>query len=101
VNDVTYWKNCVKQLMPNTGTFASLSFTKYSHTMGNLLYIISAIMSAGWAIGFLNYHAGGPIHVLLVIAMVALILRVVEGKNREDTTSFLQTGALNQTAHRI
>ena len=67
--------------------------------MSNLLYIISVIMSAGWAIGFFNYHADGPIHVLLVIAIVALILRVVAGKNREDTTPFFQSGVLNQAAH--
>ena len=30
-----------------------------------------------WAIGFLGYHAGGIIHILLVIALIAFLLRVI------------------------
>ncbi len=45
--------------------------------MGNLLYIIAVILIIGWAIGFLGYHAGGIIHILLVIAIVMIILKTV------------------------
>ena len=45
--------------------------------MGNLLYIIAVILVIAWAIGFLGYHAGGIIHVLLVIAVISLILGVI------------------------
>jgi len=48
--------------------------------MGNLLYIIAVILVIGWAIGFIGFHAGGIIHVLLVIALIAVILRVIRGK---------------------
>lgn len=48
--------------------------------MGNLLYIIAVILIIGWAIGFIGYSAGGLIHVLLVIALIAIILRVIQGK---------------------
>lgn len=48
--------------------------------MGNLLYIIAVILIIGWAIGFLGYHAGGIIHILLVIALISIILRVIQGK---------------------
>ncbi len=47
--------------------------------MGNLLYIIAVILVIAWAIGFLGYHAGGLIHALLVIALIAVILRVIQG----------------------
>ena len=47
--------------------------------MGNLLYIIAVILVIGWAIGFLGYHAGGIIHILLVIAIIAVLLRVIRG----------------------
>ena len=47
--------------------------------MGNLLYIIAVILVISWAIGFLGYNAGGIIHILLVIAVVAVILRVIQG----------------------
>jgi len=45
--------------------------------MGNLLYVIAVILVIGWAIGFVGYHAGGLIHILLVIAIVAVLLRVI------------------------
>jgi len=45
--------------------------------MGNLLYLIAVILLIAWAIGFLGYHAGGIIHILLVIAIIAILLRVI------------------------
>ncbi|MEI2747494.1 MAG: lmo0937 family membrane protein [Ferruginibacter sp.] len=47
--------------------------------MGNLLYIIAVILIIGWAIGFIGYQAGGLIHLLLVIAIIAVLLRVIRG----------------------
>jgi hypothetical protein len=47
--------------------------------MGNLLYIIALILVIGWLIGFFGYQAGGIIHVLLVLAVVAFLLRVIRG----------------------
>jgi Family of unknown function (DUF5670) len=47
--------------------------------MGNLLYLIAVILVIAWAIGFLGYHAGGLIHILLVIAIIAVLLRVISG----------------------
>ncbi len=49
--------------------------------MGNLLYIIAVILVISWAIGFLGYGAGGLIHILLIIALVSVILRVIQGKS--------------------
>lgn len=49
--------------------------------MGSLLYIVAVILIIGWAIGFFAFSAGGIIHVLLVIALIAIILRVIQGKN--------------------
>jgi hypothetical protein len=48
--------------------------------MGNLLYVVAVILIIAWAIGFIGYSAGGIIHVLLVIAVVAIILRVIQGR---------------------
>jgi Family of unknown function (DUF5670) len=48
--------------------------------MGNLLYAIAVILVIFWAIGFLGYQAGGLIHILLVIAVIAIILRVIQGR---------------------
>lgn len=45
--------------------------------MGNLLYLIAVILVIAWAIGFVGFHAGGLIHLLLVIALIAIILKVI------------------------
>jgi len=45
--------------------------------MGNLLYLIAVVLVIIWAIGFLGYHSGGIIHILLVIALIAILLRVI------------------------
>jgi hypothetical protein len=45
--------------------------------MRGLLYIIAVILVIGWAIGVFAYSATGIIHVLLVIAIIALILGVI------------------------
>jgi hypothetical protein len=47
--------------------------------MGNLLYAIAVILIIVWAIGFFAYSAGGIIHVLLVIAVIAIIFRIIKG----------------------
>ncbi|HTS43972.1 MAG TPA: lmo0937 family membrane protein [Puia sp.] len=47
--------------------------------MGNLLYLIAVILVIAWAIGFLGYHAGGIIHILLVIAIIAVLLKIIRG----------------------
>lgn len=48
--------------------------------MGNLLYIIAVILVIAWAIGFLGFESGGIIHILLVIAIIAVLLRVIQGR---------------------
>jgi hypothetical protein len=48
--------------------------------MGNLLYVVAVILLIAWAIGFFAYSAGGIIHILLVIAIIAVILRVIQGQ---------------------
>ncbi len=48
--------------------------------MGNLLYVIAVILVIIWAISFLGgFYTGGIIHVLIVIAIVAILLRVIRG----------------------
>ena len=48
--------------------------------MSNLLYIIAVILIIGCALGFFVFAASGLIHVLLVIAVIAIILRLIQGK---------------------
>lgn len=48
--------------------------------MSGLLYILAPILIIGWLLGFFIFHAGGIIHILLVIAIIAVILRVIRGE---------------------
>lgn len=48
--------------------------------MGNLLYLVAVILVIAWLIGFVGYSTGGIIHILLVIAVIAILLRIIQGK---------------------
>ena len=47
--------------------------------MRNLLYIIAVICVIGWLLGFFAYSTGQLIHILLVIAIIAVLLGVIRG----------------------
>lgn len=49
--------------------------------MNNLLYTLAILFVILWAIGFLGFHLGYLIHILLVFAVVALLLRIIKGAN--------------------
>lgn len=50
--------------------------------MGNLLYGIAIVLCIFWAIGYLGYHTGGVIHILLVVAAISVILRILQGSKK-------------------
>ncbi|HKR03324.1 MAG TPA: lmo0937 family membrane protein [Bacteroidia bacterium] len=48
--------------------------------MGNILYAIAVILVVVWLISFVAFHvASGLIHILLVIAAIAVLLRLIQG----------------------
>lgn len=49
--------------------------------MRSLLYLIAIIMVIGWIIGVVGYSLGGLIHLLIVIAVVAILLDLIRGRN--------------------
>ncbi|MDX1586590.1 MAG: lmo0937 family membrane protein [Balneolaceae bacterium] len=48
--------------------------------MKNILNILAALLIIGWIVGFFLYSEGGIIHILLVIAVIALLLQVLRRK---------------------
>ncbi|MBP3193776.1 lmo0937 family membrane protein [Natronogracilivirga saccharolytica] len=48
--------------------------------MGNILYLVAVVLVVAWLIGFAGYSAGGIIHILLVIAAIAILLQVIQGR---------------------
>ncbi|SIN78034.1 MULTISPECIES: lmo0937 family membrane protein [Algoriphagus] len=48
--------------------------------MSSLLYFIAVILLIGWLIGVFAYSATGLIHVLLVLAVIAVLFRLISGR---------------------
>lgn len=49
--------------------------------MSDLLYILAVILIIGWLLGFFVFSAGSIIHILLVVAVVAILLRLIRGRS--------------------
>lgn len=47
--------------------------------MSNLLYIIAVVLIIIWALGFFALNLGSVVHILLVIAVIAILLRLIRG----------------------
>ena len=54
--------------------------TKLLLSMSNLLYIIAVILVIGWLIGVFAYSVGGVIHILLVLALIAVLFNIISGR---------------------
>jgi hypothetical protein len=53
-----------------------------------MLYTIAVILIAFWLLGFVtSYTMGGFIHLLLVIAVVVVLVRLIQGRNVLGTRS--------------
>jgi hypothetical protein len=48
--------------------------------MQNLLYSIALVFVVLWLFGFLVLNIGSVIHVLLLVAVVAVLLNVIKGE---------------------
>jgi len=44
-----------------------------------MLYLIAVILLIGWILGFFVFSAGSLIHILLVVAIIAILLRLIRG----------------------
>lgn len=49
--------------------------------MNNFLYFIAVLLVVFWALGFFVYNVGEIINVLLIIAIIAILLRIINGKS--------------------
>lgn len=45
--------------------------------MRTILFLVAIVLLIGWLMGYFYYSATGLIHILLVIAIVALLLDVI------------------------
>lgn len=49
-----------------------------------MLYLIALILIIGWILGFFVFSAGSLIHALLVLAVIAILLRIIRGDRIVD-----------------
>ena len=47
--------------------------------MNSLLYIIAVILLIGWVLGAFVFTVGKIIHILLVLAIIAILIRIIRG----------------------
>jgi len=45
-----------------------------------ITYLLACLLLIGWAVGFFGFHAGNQIHLLLAIAMTAVIVNIIRGE---------------------
>jgi len=48
--------------------------------MNSFFSALAVILIIGWFVGFVGLGAGGLIHVLLFLAIVAILLRIISGR---------------------
>lgn len=80
------WGICYTQInnnsLPSTKKLGLQSKICWQHFfiyegMRGLLYLVAVILIIGWILGFFVWSAGGLIHILLVIAIIAILLAVI------------------------
>jgi hypothetical protein len=49
--------------------------------MNDLLYVLAIILLIGWILGAFVFSVGGLIHILLVVAIIAILLRLIRGRS--------------------
>jgi hypothetical protein len=57
-----------------------MNLTLNQQNMGNLLYVIAVILIILWAVGLVAFDANQVIHGLLVIAIIAVLFRIIQGR---------------------
>jgi len=68
--------------LPTVSTIASGSGAERGHQKKEvgMLEAILIVLVILWALGFFAFHAGGLIHVLIVIALIVLVIRLLQGR---------------------
>lgn len=47
--------------------------------MNNILYIIAVILLIGWVLGAFVFTLGKLVHILLILAIIAILIRIIRG----------------------
>ena len=54
-----------------------------------MLWTIAIILLILWLLGMVSFHAlGAYVHILLVLAIIAVLIRIVQGRNPSSPVAF-------------
>lgn len=60
---------------------SEVQFANYEKRSNTMLEILAVVLVVLWLLGFVSsYTMGGLIHILLVIAVVVILVRVIQGR---------------------
>jgi len=60
----------------------ALGLWRYTHNLTRMLYTIAAILIILWLLGLVtSYTLSGFIHILLVVAIIMILVRLIQGRN--------------------
>lgn len=45
--------------------------------MRNILYIIAVLLVVGWVLGFFVWNGSGYVHILIILAIIALLFGLI------------------------
>ena len=74
MNIVTFLISYITVLQGNNPSFVGMT-GRTGMIKGT--YIGAVILMAAWAVGFLVFHAGNQIHLLLALAMTAILINII------------------------
>ena len=49
--------------------------------MGSFFYVLAAVLIIFWTIGFYSTNVGSVIHILFVMAVIALVVGIIKKRN--------------------
>jgi hypothetical protein len=52
--------------------------------LGTILWVIVAVLVVIWLLGWLAFHAGTFIHILIVVAVIVLLYNLFVGRRRRS-----------------
>ncbi len=61
-------------------TFLIANTNQNYNIMKNLIWLLVVILLIGWVLGYFVFPMGNLIHILLVIAVIAIIYRLATGR---------------------
>lgn len=72
----------VPEVVHTLFSIQTLQFQHYHYSETHMLMTIAVLLLILWALGLVSsYTIGGLIHVLLVVAIIIILVRIIQGRN--------------------